>query len=93
MSTQHYLIGYDIHDNTQRNRALRLLRKQSLGYQNSVFEVEATALQHALLLDQLTALLTRNEDTLFSIHLNSMSRCDQLGSGFTTPTGPLLIIN
>lgn len=87
-----YLIGYDIGDNGKRRRALKLLRAISAGYQDSVFEVQATSRQISELMEKLHALIDHDTDRLFCTALKSSSACWQLGTGAMSPTGDLLLI-
>jgi CRISPR-associated endonuclease Cas2 len=93
MAKCQYLIGYDIADNKDRRQALRCLRANSFGYQDSVFELELSGHKHSKLLTSLTALLKKRGDKLFCLRLGGMSTSWQLGKGIMSPTGSLLIIN
>lgn len=87
-----FLIGYDISDNANRRRALRLLRANSISYQDSVFEVVATPEQLSVLMNELQTLILAEDDRLFCVRLKSSSACWQLGSGEMSPTGDFLVI-
>jgi CRISPR-associated endonuclease Cas2 len=92
MSHRMYLIGYDINNNGNRCRALKLLRANSAGYQDSVFEVQSSPKQLSELMEKLKHLLDLGQDRLFCTELKSSSACWQLGTGEMSPTGDLLII-
>lgn len=88
-----WIICYDIHHAKRRSRACRLLRKYSMGYQKSGFEVSATQTED---FNQLTAqlgqLLSEEEDSLLLFRHSGTGPDWQLGSGANNADGLLLYI-
>lgn len=58
------LVGYDIHDNRRRNKALRQLRALTACYQNSFFDCTLSRQQSEQLWQRLTSQLDPAEDGL-----------------------------
>lgn len=92
MAVSAWVVAYDIHDNGVRHRCLRALRAESEGYQKSVFEVQD---KRDDLMAQLDTLATELDiqDSLFAARTLPYQHAWQLGSGFCTPSGDLLIIS
>jgi CRISPR-associated endonuclease Cas2 len=93
MSRAIYLFGYDISDNGNRTKALRLLRACSASYQDSVFEITAHPAELLRLTESLKKLLNPDCDRLLCIQLQSTSNCWQLGAGELSPIGDFLVIS
>lgn len=88
-----YLIGYDISDNRNRRRALKILRAECMAYQDSVFEVKVNKRQLDILVDQLLANIDEDTDRLFYARLSQVTEPWQLGAGAMSPRGNLMIIS
>ncbi|ASF16103.1 hypothetical protein CEQ32_14605 [Shewanella sp. FDAARGOS_354] len=90
MSEQLILIAYDIQCHNARSAALRQLRKVSISYQDSVFELHLTIPKLQQLLHNLQALINPN-DSLLTVQLHPIA-CWQLGCGIQSVQGQLLVI-
>lgn len=87
-----YLFGYDIEDDRRRRRALKILRGESFGYQDSVFELSLTKGQAEQLAERLLPCIDPETDKLFYARLSLQEPAWLLGTGIMTPAGHLLII-
>lgn len=92
MALSAWIVAYDIHDDRVRHRCLRALRAESEGYQKSVFEVQGRRDDLLAQLDTLADELDL-QDSLFAARTLPYKHAWQLGSGFCTPSGDLLIIS
>lgn len=91
--THDYLLGYDIHDDRMRRRALKILRSESFGYQDSVFELNLKKDQLDELVDRILPLIEPDNDRFFFSRLSVYEQGWQLGTGVMTPRGNLFVIN
>jgi len=91
MALSAWVVAYDIHDNSARYRCLRALRAESEGYQKSVFEVQSKRNDLLANLDTLADELDI-KDSLFAARTLPYQNAWQLGTGFSTPSGDLLVI-
>lgn len=92
MALSAWVVAYDIHDGGVRCHCLRALRAASAGYQKSVFEIQDERQALLVQLDTLAAELDI-QDSLFAARTLPYQHAWQLGSGFCTPSGDLLVIN
>lgn len=89
-----WIICYDISQAKRRSRACRLLRKYSMGYQKSGFEVPAMqAESFNQLTGQLGQVLSEEEDSLLLFRHSGIGPDWQLGNGASSASGLLLINN
>lgn len=79
MNANYYLIAYDIKDDKNRAKALRILRKVSVSYQDSVFDIRVKKAKLTELQSQLYPLIS-DGDFLFTLKLQSEISW-QLGTG------------
>ena len=87
------LFGYDIADDRNRKRALRILRAQCMAFQDSVFEVRLNNRELKLLSERLLSVLDEETDRLFCAQLSQLAEPWQLGTGPLSPRGNLLVIS
>lgn len=86
-----WLVAYDIHDNSHRQRCLRALRSESEGYQKSVFEIRGAQPDLLGLMDSLAGSL-EVQDSLLAARTLPYLHAWQLGTGPCSPNGDLLVI-
>ncbi len=88
-----WIICYDIHHAKRRSRACRLLRKYSMSYQKSGFEVSTTkADDFNVLTGQLAQVLSEEEDSLLLFRHSGAGPDWQLGSKANNTNGLLMYI-
>lgn len=75
-----YLISYDIADPKRLGRTHRILKKQGLPMQYSVFIVAMTTPQLNRLLDRIKNIIDHGEDDLRCYALPSKIECKNIGS-------------
>ncbi len=64
-----YLFGYDIADDRRRRRALKILRSECFGYQDSVFELNLNKGHAEQLVERLLPYIDPETDKLFYVRL------------------------
>lgn len=85
-----WILCYDIHHNSRRQRACRLLRRSSSGYQNSGFEIMSVGMSTIEpVLTGLAPLIDEKDSLLVLRHLG-VGPDWQLGTGATTQKAQLL---
>ncbi|AVI62982.1 CRISPR-associated endonuclease Cas2 [Halomonas sp. GFAJ-1] len=92
MALSAWVVAYDIHDNRTRCRCLRALRGHAEGYQKSVFEMQEKRDEMLVWLDTLACELDI-QDSLFAARTLPYQHAWQLGTGFCSPSGDLLVIS
>ena len=88
-----WLICYDIKQNSRRSKACRLLKRHSLGYQKSGFEVPAANTTEAEQLKHLLLKLLKPEDSLLILPHSGDGPDWQLGMGNSPSPEHFLIFN
>ena len=87
MPARQWVLAYDIHHPKTRQQCLRTLRAQAMGYQKSVFEIQATQVPCDALAEKLAV-----DDALLAIRTLPIRHAWQLGRGACTPAGDSLLI-
>ncbi|MDP4559156.1 hypothetical protein Q9247_15900 [Halomonas meridiana] len=91
MALSAWVVAYDIDADSVRQRCLLALRAESEGYQKSVFEIQGKRDDLLALLDNLSGELDI-KDSLFAARTLPYQHAWQLGRGFCSPRGDLLVI-
>lgn len=78
--TKTWLVAYDIREPRRLRRVHKLLRKQGLAAQYSVFTVEADDIAIAVLLDAVSAAIDLQQDDVRAYHLPTSCPVWRLGS-------------
>lgn len=86
------LIGYDIHANSRRRKALKTLRALTACYQYSFFDCELGPPQVARLFSELTERLDPSEDGLIFAWLNP-AHTGALGQRWASGGQSLYLVN